>query len=72
MGTETRSIKIRVETHRRLKVRAAELGISLLDLIDLLASDTSLNVAANVAAATAETKQEADNPLPAAGAGGRG
>lgn len=37
--SETRTIKIRTATYRRLKVLAAEVGMTLMDLVDRIALD---------------------------------
>lgn len=37
--SETRTIKIRMATYRRLKVLAAEVGMTLMDLVDRIALD---------------------------------
>jgi hypothetical protein len=37
---ETRTIKIRLSTYRRIKVAAAELGLTLMDFIDALVAES--------------------------------
>lgn len=37
--SETRTIKIRTSTYRRLKVLAAEAGVGLMDLVERLVSE---------------------------------
>lgn len=64
--SETRSIKIRLSTYRRLKVLAALLGMSMLDLVDQLVDraerDSSSASSATPRPSSSEAQHDAPNP----------